>query len=105
MRYRAHTQLNWLDLFLSVFADIFVSRLRFLAIDVFFLATPLVCRLFDCLSFRLIGVLKVSPFIPLHCRDANNREFSRWKKIRKRGMKFFIRFHERFELSVNSLIL
>lgn len=89
MRYRAHTQLNWLDLFLSVFADIFVSRLRFLAIDVFFLATPLVCRLFDCLSFRLIGVLKVSPFIPLHCRDANNRGFSRWKKIRKRGIEFF----------------
>lgn len=26
MRYRAHV--NWLDLFLSVFADIFVSRLR-----------------------------------------------------------------------------
>lgn len=45
MRYRAHV--NWLDLFLSVFADIFVSRLRssptFIAI--FFLATPLVCRL------------------------------------------------------------
>lgn len=65
MRYRAHV--NWLDLFLSVFADIFVSRLRssptFIAI--FFLATSLICRLFDCLSVPFDRCIKNLPLRPV----------------------------------------
>lgn len=80
MRYRVYTSVGSILFFL--YLPIFLFHAYDPPIVAFFLATPLVCRLFDCLSFDRC----------IKSRDANNRGFFALEENKKiSGMEFFIR--------------